>query len=121
MGKKDFWLGKGADTDSRQERKTSLTSNQFEVSEDYMNHLEDESKENNIDNQQEKQYLAFKKEEEEEPRGSNMDRVPGIVRKVAVKSEEVDDPRIHKMYDPRIQRMHREDLSEEGEESESTE
>ena len=77
-----------------------------------MDHLEDEAKENNIDNPQEKQYMAVKEEEEEESRGCNMDSVPGFVRHVAAKSEEIDDPRIHKMYDPRIQRMYREGFRE---------
>ena len=79
MGKGSFWLGKGADTDSRQERKAHLTvikeENRYEVSEIYMKHLEDESEENNIGNQQEKRYLAVEEEDGEEPRGSNMDRV----------------------------------------------
>ena len=117
MGKSAFWLGKGEDTDSRQERKTNLAANQFEVSGDYTRHLEDESEENNIDNQQETQYLAAKEEDEEEPRGSNMGSVPGFVRRVAAKSEEIDDPRLHKMYGPRIQRVYREGLSENREDS----
>ena len=68
MGKRSFWPGKGADTDIRQERRANLAANQYEVSEIYMKHLEEESKENNIDNQQETQYLAAKEEDEEESR-----------------------------------------------------
>ena len=112
MGKGAFWLGKGADTDSRQERMANIMSNRFEVPESYKEHHEDESK----DSQQEEQYMAVKEEDGEKPRGSNMERVTGFGRRVAVKSEgkseEIDDPRIHKMYGPKIQRMYREGLSE---------
>ena len=121
MGKGPFWLGKWSDTDSRQDSKTHLTAtkeeNQYEVSESYMKHPGDESKGNNIDNNQGTQHLAVKEEDEDESRGSNMDSVPGIVRHVAVKTEEVGDPRIRKMYGPRIQMMYRGGWSEEREES----
>ena len=117
MGKGAFWLGKGADTDSRQERIANLTLNRFEVSESYMKHLEDESKENKMGNQKGKQYLAVKEEDEEESRGSNMESVPGFGRRAAVKSEEIDDSRIRKMYDPEIQRMYREGLPENRDDS----
>ena len=99
----------------------NIMSNRFEVPESYMDHLEDESKENKTDNRLAKQYLSIKEEDDDGPRGSNMERVTGFGRRVAVKSEvkseEIDDPRTHKMYGPKIQRMRREDLPENGDDS----
>ena len=40
---------------------------------------------------------------------------------MAVKTEEMDGPRIHMVYDTRIQMMYREDLSEEREREDSSE
>ena len=63
------------------------------------------------------QHFAAKEEDEDEPRGSNMESVQGTLRHGAVKTEERNDPRIHMMYDPRIHMMYREDLSEDQEDS----